>query len=212
MALWFPGPGHRIDGERSIALPKGSVSGVRSVGGQRADSSRCNVAYRPDHRTPPERVGGKNPPDRPKLPRWRLGDRDGEIPAVSEWCVARPEPQCSVPQASIGPLDSAAARRALGPYRQMTGAGLNRLMSAQSNAVARRVTQDHAGPFCTMKLRTARGVCDRGVCDNFRGSGQTGLLGRSQVGQLERKEEMNAYLQDAERFAKRRTSLKDWPV
>jgi hypothetical protein len=82
--------------------------------------------------------------------------------------------------------------------------GLDRLICARSNAVARRVTQDHAGPFCTIKLRTARGFCA-----NLRGSGQTGLLARSQVGQLERKEEMKAYPQDAERLVKRRTSLKD---
>src|ERR1039457_4160204 len=37
--------------------------------------------------------------------------------------------------------------------------GLNRLMCAQSGAVARRSTQDHEGPFCTIELRTARGFC-----------------------------------------------------
>jgi hypothetical protein len=46
-----------------------------------------------------------------------------------------------------------------------------------------------------MKVRTARGFCA-----NLQGSGQTGLLGRFQVGQLERKEEMKAYPPDAESF------------
>jgi hypothetical protein len=46
-----------------------------------------------------------------------------------------------------------------------------------------------------MKVRTARGFCA-----NLRGSGQTGLFGRFQVGQLERKEEMKAYPPDAESF------------
>jgi hypothetical protein len=45
-----------------------------------------------------------------------------------------------------------------------------------------------------MKVRTARGFCA------YRwGSGQTGLPGRSQVGEIERKEEMKAYPSDRER-------------
>src|ERR1019366_7503073 len=72
---------------------------------------------------------------------------------------------------------------------------LNRLIFALFNAEARCVAQDPAGPFCTMKVRTARGFCA-----NLRGSGQTGPLGRFQVGQLERKEEMKAYPPDAESF------------
>ena len=72
---------------------------------------------------------------------------------------------------------------------------LNRPIFARFDAMARRVAQDPAGPFCTMKVRTARGFCA-----NLRGSGQTGLLGRFQVGQLERKEEMKAYPPDAESF------------
>ena len=67
-------------------------------------------------------------------------------------------------------------------------------MSARFNAVARRVAQDHAGPFCTMRVRTARGFCA-----NRQGPGQTGLSGRSQVGEIERKEEMKAYPSDRER-------------
>jgi hypothetical protein len=39
-----------------------------------------------------------------------------------------------------------------------------------------------------------------------------GLLGHSQVRQLERKEEMKAYPRDDERFVERRTSVKDWSV
>jgi hypothetical protein len=58
-----------------------------------------------------------------------------------------------------------------------------------------------------MKARTARGFCA-----NLRSFGQTGLLGRFQVGQLERKEEMKAYPPDRERFDQRRTSLERWPV
>jgi hypothetical protein len=72
---------------------------------------------------------------------------------------------------------------------------LNRPIFTQFNAEARRVAQDHAGPFCTMKVRTARGFCP-----NLRGPGQTGLLGHFQVGQLERKEEMKAYPPEAESF------------
>jgi hypothetical protein len=40
----------------------------------------------------------------------------------------------------------------------------------------------------------------RGFCAKLRDSGQTGLLGRFQVGQLERKEEMKACPPDAESF------------
>ena len=72
---------------------------------------------------------------------------------------------------------------------------LNRPIFARFDAMARRVTQDPAGPFCTMKLQTARGFCAIPP-----GSGQTGLLDRSQVGHLERKEEMKAYPPDAESF------------
>src|ERR1035437_5022628 len=46
--------------------------------------------------------------------------------------------------------------------------GLNRPIFARFDAMAQRVTQDPAGPFCTMKLRTARGFCA-----DLRGSGQT---------------------------------------
>ena len=46
-----------------------------------------------------------------------------------------------------------------------------------------------------MKVRTARGFCA-----NLPGSGQTGLPGRSEVGQIKRKEEMKAYPPDSERF------------
>jgi hypothetical protein len=46
-----------------------------------------------------------------------------------------------------------------------------------------------------MKLHTARGFCA-----NLWGSGQTGLLGRFQVGHIKRKEEMKAYPPDSERF------------
>ena len=49
--------------------------------------------------------------------------------------------------------------------------GLYRPILTQFNAEARRVVQDHARPFCTMKLRTARGFCA-----NLWGSGQTELL------------------------------------
>ena len=43
------------------------------------------------------------------------------------------------------------------PIRQrLPRTGLNRLICARFNAVARRVTQYHAGPFCTMKARLAR--------------------------------------------------------
>src|ERR1017187_6087428 len=37
--------------------------------------------------------------------------------------------------------------------------GLNRPISARSDAVARQGNQDHAGPFCTMEPGTARGLC-----------------------------------------------------
>src|ERR1019366_10297466 len=50
---------------------------------------------------------------------------------------------------------------------------LYRPIFTQFNARARRVIQDHAGPFCTMKMRTARDFCA-----NLPGSGQTGLPGR----------------------------------
>jgi hypothetical protein len=43
----------------------------------------------------------------------------------------------------------------------------------------------------------------------LRDSGQTGLLGHSQVRQLERKEEIKAYPPDDERFVKLQTSVKD---
>ena len=85
--------------------------------------------------------------------------------------------------------------------------GLNRPIFAYFNAEARRVAQDPAGPFCTMKARTARAFCAK-----LRSSGQTGLLGRFQVGQPEREEEMKAYPPDRERFVQRRTSLEGWPV
>ena len=35
-----------------------------------------------------------------------------------------------------------------------------RPISARSNAVARRLTQDHARSFCTMKAGSARGFCE----------------------------------------------------
>src|ERR1017187_4768088 len=72
--------------------------------------------------------------------------------------------------------------------------GLYRPIFTQFSAEARRIAQDHAGPFCTMKVRTARGFCA-----NRLGPGQTGLLGRSPVGQIERKEEMKTYPSDRER-------------
>ena len=93
------------------------------------------------------------------------------------------------------------------PILQLPTSGLYRPIFAYFNAEARRVAQDPTGPFCTMKARTARGFCA-----NLRNSGQIGLLGRFQVGQPERKEEMNAYLPDRERFVQRRTSLEGWPV
>src|ERR1035437_108304 len=78
---------------------------------------------------------------------------------------------------------------------QLPDSRLNRPMSARFNAVARRVAKDHAGPYCTMKVGKARGFCAK-----LRDSGQTGLLGRFQVGQHERKEEMKACPPDAESF------------
>jgi hypothetical protein len=41
--------------------------------------------------------------------------------------------------------------------------GLNRLISAQSGAVVRRVTHDHAIPFCTTKARSASGFSDNSL-------------------------------------------------
>src|ERR1035437_1946972 len=77
---------------------------------------------------------------------------------------------------------------------QLPTTGLYRPICTQFSAEARRIAQDHAGPFCTMKVRRARGFCA-----NRLGLGQTGLLGRSQVGQIERKEEMKTYPSDRER-------------
>src|ERR1039457_2713294 len=76
---------------------------------------------------------------------------------------------------------------------------------------ARRVTQDPEGSFCPMILRTAGGF----VTTDYQPPelpAKRDLLGRSPVRQLERKEEMKAYPPDDERFVKRRTSVKDWPV
>ena len=62
-------------------------------------------------------------------------------------------------------------------------------------AEARRVVQDHAPPFCTMKLRTARGFRA-----GHRANVQAGFLGAFQVRPLERKEEMKPDPSDDKRF------------
>ena len=69
-------------------------------------------------------------------------------PSSYEWPTIRPEPA----------IKGSSAARAFPVH--LTGTGVNRLMCARSNAVARRVTQDHVGPFCTMTVRTARGFSD----------------------------------------------------
>jgi len=47
-------------------------------------------------------------------------------------------------------------------------------ISARSMVVARRVTQDHARPFCTVKAGTARGFCEPDQ-PNLGSPAQTGL-------------------------------------
>jgi len=48
--------------------------------------------------------------------------------------------------------------------------------SARFNAVAGRLTQDHAGPFCTMKARPARDLCDN-WSQHLRSPPRRGVLG-----------------------------------
>ena len=89
-------------------------------------------------------------------------------------CGPRAALSCS-PQPQPPPADSTTAIQTQFPDQRPTSecpvirrevvellprSGLNRLICARSNAAPRRITQDHAGPFCTMKVRTARGSCD----------------------------------------------------
>ena len=64
--------------------------------------------------------------------------------------------------------------------------GLHRLICARSNAVARRATQDHTRPFCSVKAGTPRGFCEN-LTTNLGSPPRRVFAGLSLVRQLERK-------------------------
>ena len=75
---------------------------------------------------------------------------------------------------------------------------------------ARRVTQDHARPFCTVKAGTARGFCEN-LTTNL-GNRPDGASRALSDKTARTKKEMRAYPSDPECFVQRTTSMKDWPV
>ena len=79
-----------------------------------------------------------------------------------------------------------------------------------SDAVARRITQNHAGPFCTMKMRSARGF----VATECRPPGlrpdEASRALSSKTTRTKRRNE--AYPPDSERFRLTERPLRDWPV
>ena len=77
---------------------------------------------------------------------------------IPAWPWAREERLCCPPlsrNAVFLPLDPSPP----GWPGSVNAARLNRPMSARFNGVARPDDQDHAGPFCTMKVGKARGSC-----------------------------------------------------
>jgi hypothetical protein len=86
---------------------------------------------------------------------------------------------------------------------------LIRPISARSIAAARRVTQDYARPFCTVKAATARGFCDN-LTANFRNRPSRASMTLSRK-KARTKKEMSAYPLDLGPFVQRTTSMKDWP-
>ena len=84
----------------------------------------------------------------------------GPVP-LSEGPTIRPERVGCFPQRRLGPIERGPIR-----YASVNAARLIRPISAGSIVAARRVTQDHARLFCTVKAGTARGFCEN-LTTNF---------------------------------------------
>src|SRR6266478_9820520 len=94
--------------------------------------------------------------------------------------------------------------------RLLPPTGLNRLMSARFNAVARRVAEDHTGPFWTMRVRTARAFVPTGWQPPDVRPDEAFWAFSGKTTRTKRRNEADP--SDTERFVKRTTGLKDWPV
>jgi hypothetical protein len=79
-----------------------------------------------------------------------------------------------------------------------------------SGTDTRRVTEDPEGPFCPMKVGTARGFVTTDY--HLRNSGQTTLFGHSQIRTTRTKRRNESLSTGRWTFVKRQTSVKDWPV
>src|SRR5262249_49964233 len=80
-----------------------------------------------------------------------------------------------------------------------------RPISARSIAAARRVTQDYARPFCTVKAATARGFCEN-LTTNLGSRPARASMALSRKKARTKKKEMRADPLDLEPFVQRTTS------